>query len=100
MIQGEIDVKSKNLGSWKPKKFELNFKKKTFEILRSKKSKKKPRVVNLVTYKLQLVEAKSARMQFRLTSMNDKDGYYKKLSCGSSDHNLCQTLIDGLKMVA
>jgi hypothetical protein len=41
LIEGEIDVRTKVLKNWKAKKFKIDSRMKTFEILRKKSSKKK-----------------------------------------------------------
>lgn len=47
IIEGEIDVRTKVLKNWKAKKFKIDSKQRTFEILRKKSSKKKPRLIQL-----------------------------------------------------
>lgn len=50
IIEGEIDVRTKVLKNWKAKKFKIDSKQRTFEILRKKSSKKKPRLIQLQFY--------------------------------------------------
>ncbi|CAD8184504.1 unnamed protein product [Paramecium pentaurelia] len=99
-IKGIIDVRTKVLKSWKQKEFKIDSKQRTFEILRKKNSKKKPRIIYLQYYTVQPQEYKDKRYRFVIIANSEGHGYYKTLVCGSDDKALYDKVIQALKTIS